>query len=37
VRPNEFIAERWLNRPDLILDKRAFHPFSLGELDLDIP
>ncbi|KAK4123026.1 cytochrome P450 [Parathielavia appendiculata] len=28
--PDEFIVERWLTRPELILDKRAFLPFSLA-------
>lgn len=28
---SEFIVERWTTRPDLILDKRAFHPFLTGE------
>ncbi|KAK4096444.1 cytochrome P450 [Parathielavia hyrcaniae] len=32
-QPDEFIADRWLTRPDLILDKRAFFPFSLGRYD----
>ncbi|KAK5991698.1 Cytochrome P450 monooxygenase orf5 [Cladobotryum mycophilum] len=27
---NEFIPERWTTRPDLIIDKRAYHPFLLG-------
>lgn len=30
VRPNEFIPERWYSQPELILDKRAFAPFSYG-------
>ncbi|KAI3343256.1 cytochrome P450 monooxygenase-like protein [Ustulina deusta] len=30
VQPNEFIPERWYSRPELILDKRAFSPFSTG-------
>lgn len=25
-----FIPERWTSRPDLVKDKRAFAPFSLG-------
>ncbi|GAP88817.1 putative cytochrome P450 [Rosellinia necatrix] len=30
VRPDEFIPERWYSQPELILDKRAFAPFSIG-------
>ncbi|KAI1274721.1 cytochrome P450 monooxygenase-like protein [Xylaria sp. FL0933] len=30
VQPNEFIPERWYSRPELILDKRAYAPFSTG-------
>ncbi|OTB10574.1 hypothetical protein K445DRAFT_70027 [Daldinia sp. EC12] len=30
VDPDEFIPERWYSRPELILDKRAFAPFSVG-------
>jgi hypothetical protein len=30
VRPNEFIPERWTSRRELVLDKRAFHPFNVG-------
>ncbi|TGJ88456.1 hypothetical protein E0Z10_g286 [Xylaria hypoxylon] len=30
VQPNDFIPERWYSRPELILDKRAFSPFSTG-------
>lgn len=29
--PLEFIPERWTTRPELILDKKAFYPFSLGK------
>lgn len=32
VYPDEWIPERWTSRPDLILDKRAYHPFLTGEL-----
>ncbi|KAI0202865.1 cytochrome P450 [Astrocystis sublimbata] len=28
--PDEFIPERWYSRPELIRDKRAFAPFSVG-------
>ncbi|KAI0095754.1 cytochrome P450 [Nemania sp. FL0031] len=28
--PNEFIPERWYSRPELVRDKRAFAPFSVG-------
>lgn len=28
---DEFIVERWTTRPELIVDKRAFHPFLTGE------
>jgi tryprostatin B 6-hydroxylase len=30
VRPNEFIPERWYSRPELIKNKNAFVPFSIG-------
>ena len=30
VRPDEFIPERWYSRLDLIIDKRAFSPFTFG-------
>ena len=30
VDPNSFIPERWSTKPDLIKDKNAFYPFSLG-------
>lgn len=30
VQPDDFIPERWYSRPELILDKRAFAPFSSG-------
>lgn len=29
--PNEFIPERWTTRPELIIDRRAFLPFSYGK------
>ncbi|KAI9645352.1 hypothetical protein NHQ30_006088 [Ciborinia camelliae] len=28
--PNQFIPERWATRPELILDKLAYLPFSMG-------
>ncbi|ETS74340.1 hypothetical protein PFICI_14206 [Pestalotiopsis fici W106-1] len=28
--PDEFIPERWYSRPELIMDKQAFAPFSVG-------
>ena len=33
-RPTEFIPERWLadGRPELVKDKRAFAPFTIGSL-----
>ena len=30
VRPDEFIPERWTTKPELVIDKRAFIPFSAG-------
>jgi tryprostatin B 6-hydroxylase len=30
VRPRDFIPERWTTRPELVLDKRVFHPFGFG-------
>ncbi|KAI0191579.1 cytochrome P450 [Astrocystis sublimbata] len=30
VAPNEFIPERWTTRPELVLNRKAFCPFSLG-------
>ncbi|KAI1451035.1 cytochrome P450 [Annulohypoxylon stygium] len=29
-RPDEFIPERWYSQPELIRDRRAFAPFSVG-------
>lgn len=29
-RAEEFIPERWTTRPELIRDRRAFSPFSVG-------
>jgi hypothetical protein len=31
VDPERFIPERWSTRPELIRNKNAFFPFSLGE------
>jgi cytochrome P450 len=30
VKPDEFIPERWFSKPELVLDKTAFIPWSLG-------
>ena len=30
-RPDEFIPERWYSKPELVRDKRAFAPFSMGK------
>ncbi|KAK5309418.1 hypothetical protein LTR70_010299 [Exophiala xenobiotica] len=30
TQPHDFIPERWTTRPELIRDKNAFFPFSLG-------
>lgn len=30
-QPDEFIPERWTTQPELVLDKRAFHPFMVGK------
>jgi cytochrome P450 len=30
VRPDEFVPERWIDRPELILRKDAFIPFTTG-------
>lgn len=30
VKPNDFIPERWSSKPELILNKNAFMPFSMG-------
>ena len=32
VRPNEFIPERWYSQPELVKEKDAHAPFSLGML-----
>ena len=34
VRPNECIPERWYSQPELILNKNAYCPFSLGKTSL---
>ena len=31
VKPLEWIPERFTSQPELVLDKRAFHPFSFGK------
>ncbi len=31
VQPNDFVPERWTTEPDLILNKNAFFPFSMGK------
>lgn len=31
-QPDEFIPERWTNRPDLIKNKSVFIPFNIGAL-----
>ncbi|KAI3392010.1 hypothetical protein diail_6337 [Diaporthe ilicicola] len=31
MHPDEWMPERWTSRPDLILDKRAYHPFLSGK------
>lgn len=30
VQPDEFIPERWTTRPELMLNKNVFNPFSMG-------
>jgi cytochrome P450 len=30
VRPDDFIPERWLDKPELVLRKDAFNPFMMG-------
>lgn len=30
-RPNEFIPERWTTKPELVVDRSAFFPFSVGK------
>lgn len=30
VHPDKFIPERWTTRPELVLDARAYSPFSVG-------
>ncbi|KAF2807447.1 cytochrome P450, partial [Mytilinidion resinicola] len=30
IHPDDFIPERWYSRPELIIDKRAFRPFGVG-------
>jgi tryprostatin B 6-hydroxylase len=31
VRPEEYIPERWTTEPDLVINKNAFFPFSIGK------
>lgn len=31
IYPDEWMPERWTTRPDLILDKQAYHPFLRGK------
>jgi cytochrome P450 len=37
VRPLEFIPERWMTRPDLIIDKSVYIPFNAGNYFQPIP
>lgn len=30
VQPDEFVPERWTDRPDMVLNKQAYMPFSTG-------
>ena len=30
VKPDEFLPERWTSKPELVLNKNAFIPFSIG-------
>jgi cytochrome P450 len=30
VKPDDFIPERWTSQPELVLNKEAFLPFSVG-------
>ncbi|PSN58944.1 cytochrome P450 [Corynespora cassiicola Philippines] len=30
IQPDKFIPERWYARPELILNKKAYHPFGVG-------
>lgn len=36
VKPDEFIPERWTDRPELVLDRRAWHPFIIGKFSHNI-
>ena len=31
VEPNTFVPERWTTKPELVLNKDAFFPFSMGK------
>ncbi|KAH7153103.1 cytochrome P450 [Dactylonectria macrodidyma] len=33
VRLRDWIPERWTKQPELVLDKRAYHPFSTGQFE----
>ncbi|KAH8898737.1 cytochrome P450 [Thozetella sp. PMI_491] len=33
ARPDEFIVERWTSRPELIHERKAFHPFLIGSFN----
>lgn len=36
IRPDEFIPERWFLKPELIINKAGYAPFSLGMFCFDI-
>lgn len=31
VRPDEFLPERWTTKPELVLNRTVFLPFSMGQ------
>lgn len=37
VQPDDWIPERFTTRPELILDKRAFMPWGIGEFAVYLP
>ena len=37
MRPDDFVPERWYSKPELILDRSGFAPFSLGKSPTTIP